>query len=179
MPDKVTIILAKSKGCPHCTHFTPIFDAASEKIKSNSDLKETDIKFESYELSDEQISKQFNDDHPGLLDNLQGYPTVYMEVKRGNNIRTDFISHTVSENGNDKKAVNEFINNIVNQYKTSTSDKKDIYMSSDDRMNPRMQRMDLPQLGGSPDLTNDIYKHKYQKYKLKYYLEKQKSMNNH
>jgi len=163
MQDKIKIILAKASWCPHCIHFTPIFDLAKEKITKSKELLNSEILFESYDLDDENIKNKFMQEHKGLMDYLKGYPTVYFSLVEGNNQtpRTEFIEHTVVKDNTEKgltEAVDEFINNIVNKYKSLKSGNKELHMSV--------------QTGG---MFNNIttmdevnYRKKYLEYKFKY-----------
>ena len=98
-----------------------------------------------------------------LIDYLKGYPTVYFQMidTKSNKKKTEFIDHTVvkeqGESG-EKKAAEEFINNIVNKYRSILSGGKEEHMS--------VQR------GGMINYITNVeevkYRNKYLKYKSKY-----------
>lgn len=133
--EDITVILVKTSWCPHCQHFTPIFDKASNLIKMNNDMKDKNVKFISYDMENPVEKNNFINDNPGLIEFLEGYPTVFLKIKNDKKIRTEYIDHTVIDNSikdADKAlnmASNNFINNIVNKYKTINSDNKDTYTS--------------------------------------------------
>lgn len=161
MSGEITIILAKASWCPHCVNFTPIYELAQNTIKPNNDLDGCPIKFLSYELDNENEKQIFIQTHPGLIDFLEGYPTVYFQyLKGGNRAKTEFINHTVAkEEGNKgiKKAVQEFVENIINKYKSIKSGRVDIV---------KVQKGGMLNYKTSMDEVN--YRNKYLKYKSKY-----------
>ena len=114
MSIEITIILAKASWCHHCQNFMPIFEQAAEKIKTNNNFANKTINFVTYDVEDPSQKNSFMNEHPGLIDFLEGYPTVYMKIKKDNNIRTDFINHktiekkigeTLSEKEKEKKNI--------------------------------------------------------------------------
>lgn len=172
MSHMINIILAKASWCPHCLDFAPIYELAQKKINSEQDLDNCEITFDSYELDKNNQKSDFMKKYPGLIDFLEGYPTVYFrmsdlnEKNEKNKTKTEFINHAVA-NGQDKKALedaaNEFVNNIVNKYKSMLSDNKELHI-------------DVQKGGMKNHITSiqeAIYRNKYLKYKSKYlYLKK-------
>ena len=165
MSHQINIILAKASWCPHCVDFTPIYELAKERINSKQQLDNCKITFDSYELDKENQASEFKQKHPGLIDFLEGYPTVYFRMNELNNesnkIKTEFINHATAK-GQDEKALesaaDEFIDNIVNKYKSILSGNKELHM--------RVQK------GGMTDYMTSMseveYRNKYLKYKSKY-----------
>ena len=161
MSQGITIILAKASWCPHCIDFTPIYELAMNKINPEKQLEGTNINFVSFELDKEIEKTRFINEYPGLIDFLEGYPTVYFQLSGDNGRpKTEFINHTVSrEQGNKglEKAAEEFIENIVNKYKSIKSGKKEIV---------RVQKGGMHNFITS--LEEEEYRNKYLKYKSKY-----------
>jgi thiol-disulfide isomerase/thioredoxin len=177
MSDKISIILAKASWCPHCIHFTPIFDLASKKINENNELKDKKFFFYSFDVEDQEQKNKFYKDFPGLSEFIEGYPTVFMQTKNGNKTRTDFIDHVnikPSENDNvnkeevmnklQKEAADTFVNSIINKYKTVYSDKKDVFV------NAQKGGFNLKRISSNDftSLEESSYRQKYLKYKNKY-----------
>ena len=163
MSHQLNIILAKTSWCPHCSDFTPIYELAEKKIKPNNQLDGCKINFISFEMDKDNNESKFRQEYPGLIDYLKGYPTVYFQMidTKSNKKKTEFIDHTVvkeqGESG-EKKAAEEFINNIVNKYRSILSGGKEEHMS--------VQR------GGMINYITNVeevkYRNKYLKYKSKY-----------
>jgi thiol-disulfide isomerase/thioredoxin len=162
MSKKINVILAKASWCPHCIHFTPIYEKAKTKAVKDKRLSGLDINFLSFELDRTDEQNRFKEEYPGLIDYLQGYPSVYFQIiDDKKKKKTDFVDHTVAEGSSDKdvdRAVENFLNNIVNKYKSMNSDGKEEYVAV--------------QKGGMRLFTTDMnevkYREKYLKYKSKY-----------
>jgi thiol-disulfide isomerase/thioredoxin len=163
MSHQINIILAKASWCPHCVDFTPIYESAKGKIKPSAQLDGCKINFVSYELDKPSEESKFRQEFPGLIDYLQGYPSVYFQMidNKTQKKKTEFINHSVAREPGTKgeqKAVDEFINNIVNKYKSILSGGKEEHMSV--------------QTGGMVKYTTSVeevkYRNKYLKYKSKY-----------
>jgi len=165
MSHQINIILAKASWCPHCVDFTPIYELAKQKINSEQ-LGNCQINFDSYELDKDNQASEFKQKYPGLIDFLEGYPTVYFRMselqnEKANKVKTEFINHAVAK-GDDEKALEnaaeEFIENIVNKYKSIASGNKELHMTV--------------QKGGMVDYMTSMqevkYRNKYLKYKSKY-----------
>lgn len=186
MPHKINIILAKASWCPHCVHFTPIYEMAQQKINSKQHLDNNEITFDSFELDKNEQMLAFKDKHPGLIDYINGYPTVYFKMTEKSNgkEKIESIEHVIA-NGKHKKAIEEaayeFINNIINKYKTLKSDNSELHISVPNHPNHpnhpnRPNRPNTPnrmiQRGGMQKFTTSIenakYRDKYLKYKSKY-----------
>ncbi len=161
MPVEIRIVLAKASWCPHCTDFTPIFEKAKDKINSKKQLGGVKIYLVSFELDNDNEKDRFINEYPGLIDFLEGYPTVYFQLKSDNGRpKTEFINHTISREQNDEgieKAAEEFIENIVNKYESIKSGKKEIV---------RVQKGGMRNFITS--LEEEEYRNKYLKYKRKY-----------
>lgn len=163
MSHKIVIILAKASWCPHCVHFTPIYEMAKQKIKPNL-IDNCSINFVSFELDKQNEKLKFDKDYPGLSLFLKGYPTVYIHMTENKNNTTptiDTIDHTIAtEQGNkgNIQAAEEFIQNIVNKYKSIKSGNKVEYVS--------VQRGGMNNFRTSLEESN--YRNKYLKYKSKY-----------
>jgi len=146
MNNKPQVLLARAHWCHYCIDFMPIFEKA---IMDHSDKYE----FKNYDFADDGImpnKDSFANDHSELVDKIEGYPTVFLKIKKDNKILNSTVNTTRIINNDINKAVNEFIANIDKEYKTLSSDSKKEYF------------------GG--DLSSDnFYKNKYMKYKEKYY----------
>lgn len=163
MSHNITVILAKASWCPHCVDFTPIFELAQKKIKKSA-LDNCSVEFVSFELDKPNEKDRFEQKHPGLLEFLEGYPTVYFqmnEINGNSRPKTEFINHTVSREKSEKgieKATEEFIQNIINKYKSIKSGKKEEYTT--------VQRGGMVKYITSTE--EEKYRNKYLKYKSKY-----------
>lgn len=161
--DKLDVILVKASWCPHCVNFTPIYEKASEEASKRPELASIDINFYSYELDNPTEQEKFKKDYPGLIDHLSGYPTVYFQMLDGKTKKkkTEFIDHSVVKREGEigkKEAVNEFIDNIVNKYKSIMSGGTEEYI--------RVQTGGMEKFQTS--ISEVLYKQKYLKYKSKY-----------
>lgn len=166
MSHQINIILAKASWCPHCVDFMPIYELAKEKMNSKKLLDDCKITFDAFDLDKETQASEFKQKYPGLIDFLEGYPTVYfrMSESQTNNphkVKTEFINHAVAKEQNKEAfeaAANEFIDNIVNKYKSVLSGNKELHLSV--------------QKGGMIDYMTSAqevkYRKKYLKYKSKY-----------
>jgi hypothetical protein len=86
---------------------------------------------------------------------VSGYLTVFLKIKdkQTNEKKQQTIEHTHDENK--ERATDEFINNIINMYKTLKSDSSQEFISA--------------QKGGTMiNMDKHNYKNKYLKYKSKY-----------
>ena len=163
MSHEITIILAKASWCPHCIDFTPIYNATEQKINPVNQLDGCNIKFLSFEMDNQNEETKFKETYPELVEYLKGYPSVYFRMANNQTkkIKTEFIEHTVkkeqTEQG-EEQAINEFINNIINKYKSISSGNKEVYLSV--------------QKGGILKYMTNVeevkYRNKYLKYKSKY-----------
>lgn len=180
--NKVSIILAKANWCQHCIHFTPIFKLAEEQINKQLKLEkdiDKDFVFYSFDVENSEEKEKFKNEFPGLIDFIEGYPTVYMQSHNGKNIRTDFIDHVnINSNNNEdlsktevinrlqNEAASKFINNIINKYKTIYSPTKDLYINlQNGGASANIKRISSNQY---TTLEESKYRHKYLKYKNKY-----------
>jgi thiol-disulfide isomerase/thioredoxin len=151
----IEIILVKADYCRYCKMFLPIYEKTTEKgIK---ELPST--KFHIMEM-DENVNpnareKFVNKYGNNLLQQIEGYPTVFIKLSKDNKDLFATVEHTMNKNGKDsgeKEAIELFKENILNAYKTLNSDGKDEYLTV--------------QTGGN--LIDIQYKRKYLKYKEKY-----------
>lgn len=166
MSHQINIILAKASWCPHCVDFTPIYELAKQKINSARQLDNCKINFDSYELDKDNQASEFKQKYPGLIDFLEGYPTVYFRMSelqndKADKVKTEFINHTIAKGQNEKalaSAAEEFIENIVNKYKSVLSGNKELHMS--------VQKGGMAKYMTSSQEVK--YRNKYLKYKSKY-----------
>ena len=108
--------------------------------------------------------------HKGLIELIEGYPTVYIQFNHDGKIKTAQVEHTSTNvridggNSDDKieEASKRFLNNIVNIYKTLTSDNKSIFI--DAQTGGKLQKIS----SNANNLDEQNYKEKYLKYKAKY-----------
>lgn len=153
----INIILAKASWCPHCVDFTPIYEKTRGKIRP-SDVDNCEINLKSYSLDNASEETKFKNEYPGLIEFLQGYPTVIFHMQENNSRPIiKFVEHTVSKGKGEKEiddAVNEFVNNIKNMYKSIKSDNRTAHVGV--------------RGGGILLEDNEKYRHKYLKYKSKY-----------
>ena len=162
MSHEITIILAKASWCPHCVDFTPIYEIAQSKLKPNQ-VDNCNINFISFELDDNSQKNRFLQEYPGLIDFLEGYPTVYFQMKElngGSRAKTEFINHTISKQQNKQgldEAATEFIQNIVNKYKSIKSGKSEYVQIQKGGM-----------INYKTSMNEEEYRNKYLKYKSKY-----------
>lgn len=161
MSSDISIILTKANWCPHCQNFEPIYEEAKKIYENHEGLKNYKIKFENYDLADENEKNIFSLNHFDIVDKIKGYPTVYLKLKNSeNNNLNEYlqITHTVIDDKINKQKQNEdaakrFLNNIVNNLKTLNSNGKMTYLQNG---------------GDNIWKLNDKYKNKYLKYKMKY-----------
>ena len=168
MPDNnsVDIILAKTATCPFCINFNPIWEAAANENNLTKQLGGRKVNFNAFDMKKLEDKNKFESKYTGLSEILEGYPTVYIQFFHDDKLKTAQVEHTSinvrtgggSNNNKTQEAVDRFLNNIVNVYKTLTSDNKAVHVNVQD--------------GGK--LPNSIYKEKYLKYKAKY-IELKKS----
>lgn len=173
----VEVILAHANWCPHCKHFSPIFEFAKEKAKNNDFLKKYNVVFKSFDLAIEEekdeMGKEYDDK---VTDLVQGFPSVILvyDINKKKGIKT--IETTVINNEQidkskknkdelietlQKDAADEFIDNVINRIKTEISDKKDLYVQGGGGINYKNKK------------NTDYYN--YINYKIKY-MELQKNI---
>lgn len=155
----IKILLVKADWCGYCRMFVPIFNKAKEILRN----KDSKFELTTYEFADEKQNildkytkskKEFIDNYGNLEKKIEGYPTIFMIVNNKDyNINTTSVDENIPKDKQIEDAANKFINNILQQYKTVTSERKDNYIAH---------------IGGNI-LNNDIiYRNKYIKYKSKY-----------
>jgi thiol-disulfide isomerase/thioredoxin len=163
MSKQINIILAKASWCPHCVHFTPVYELASKKASSRPELSKINLDFNSYSLDNPNEESKFKSEYPGLLDHLSGYPTVYFQLldNKTNKKKTEFIDHTIVKKEGESginEAVDEFLDNIVNKYKSIESGGTEEHI-----------RVQTGGMGNFQTLKSEVlYRKKYLKYKSKY-----------
>lgn len=166
MSRKINIILAKANWCYHCKEFTPIFELAREKIISLTDFSNCVVNVEIFDMADKDGKQKllFEKTYPELVQYLKSYPSIYLQiVDTKNNIKkAEFVNHTVAkgeEVEHKQTAAEDFINNLVNMYKTMISENKELHIS-------------VKQGGGMLQHVTSLeevkYRNKYLKYKTKY-----------
>lgn len=168
MNPEITIILAKAGYCSHCKNFEPIFEIAKNIYKSNDFFSNYNVKFEDYDMVNDDIKNTFIINHNNVKDKIQWYPTIFVNIRdttNKNNLINEYltIEHTtidpkINEKKQQEEAAKRFLENIVNSIKTFESENKISYI----------------QTGGLNLSNNDIYKKKYLKYKSKYHELKNK-----
>lgn len=165
MEKEILIILVKSGICGYCINFKPIYKISENIYKSNDFLNKYDIKFEDYDMDNNDIKNIFIINHNDIKDKIKWYPTIFINIRDGNNainsylpIEHTIINHEINEKNQEKEAAKRFLENIVNGIKTLESDSNTLYI----------------QQGGLNILNDEMYKKKYLKYKSKYYELKNK-----
>lgn len=185
MSQEISIILTRANWCPHCKHFEPIFKLAKEIYESGKDkfFKDYKIKFEDYDLADNNVKNTFTLNHYDIKDKIKGYPTLFVNLKNKTSKSKDYIQvdHTVindelSKNTQDKDAAKRFIKNIANTLKGIDSDNKISYIQQggkldDNKCSLNFNNNEIDNIVGG---ENDKYKSKYLKYKSKYLKLKNK-----
>lgn len=179
MTQKISIILTRANWCPHCQHFEPIFEIAKNTYKKHDYLKDFEIGFEDYDLASDDIKNTFMLNHHNIKDKIQGYPTVFVNLKNKTSKQNEYFSieHTVVDNNiEESKQQNEaaklFLTNIENGLKSFNSENKVLFIQKGGN---KLNHCGIE--GGSINVkNNDIYKAKYIKYKSKY-IEFKKSLN--
>ena len=169
MSQKITVILARANWCGHCQNFEPVYDKSKSILKNHTELKNFDIKFEDYDLANNDVKNRFMLSHFDALNKVEGYPTVFVKISDNNsnsnsnsNSNYHTISHTVVDESKTEKeqltdASVRFLDNISNLIKSLNSDNKSKFI----------------QTGGSTinyktSLKEEYYRKKYLKYKSKY-----------
>ncbi len=162
----INVLLVKANWCGHCKNFQPVFKKAIDLVKDKSNTK-YEIRFSIYEdekkgidnshLSKEEISKQDYSLLEDMFKLANGYPSIICSLNKENiesikrvDIKSDKHMDSLKEDELDKlvtDAAKSFLEIIDNYYKTHSSDRKELHT----------------QVGG-----NNLYKHKYLKYKRKY-----------
>lgn len=164
MNSEITVVLVRSRNCFHCQNFEPIYDYSKKNYKKNNFLKKYNIKFEDFDMVDENIRNTFVISHNKIKDKIQWYPTVFINIRNSdqkNNNEYYTIEHTIinqkiNDNEQNNEASKRFLENIENCLKTIESENKILFIQN----------------GGSLKIND--YKSKYLKYKLKYLKLKEK-----
>jgi len=148
MNNKSQVILARAHWCRFCEDFIPIFNKAKDDYSDK-------YEFHNYDFADNTPSpnkQDFINKYGGsLVDKIKGYPTIFLKIDEdGKDLYID-VNSTIIKNNDLNKAVKDFIKNIDNSHKTLLSDRK----------------KEIINLNGG--FNNESYKHKYMKYKEKYY----------
>lgn len=161
MSQEILIILAKAGYCKYCKDFEPIFKTAEDICKSNDFLKDYNIKFDDYDMANNDVRNTFMITHNKIKDQIKWYPTVFVNIRDTSDkknminnyitIEPTIIDPKIDEKKQQEEAAKRFLENIINGIKTLQSDSKTNYI----------------QTGGTS--KNEIYKSKYLKYKSKYY----------
>jgi len=190
MSQKISIILTRANWCPHCQHFEPIFENAKKLCKKHDYLKDFEIGFEDYDLANDDVRNTFMLNHNDITDKIQGYPTVFVNLKNKTSKQNDYftIEHTIIDNDEKideskqiEQAAMNFLINITNGLKSFNSENKVLFIQKGGNnfyTTNRENKFDQCVIGGSLiDFKNkDIYKQKYLKYKSKY-IELKNSIN--
>ena len=171
--DGVKIILVKASWCHFCKEFAPIYELAEKLIEEKlpTNLNKNKFSFHSYDFADDSIQNDFKNEFKSLVNYIEGYPTVFIQItingkQQSQQIKTVQInsSSTKSEKELLKDAALEFLDIVVNKYKSLTSDKKDIFINVNSQSGGNNIFLKNQSLNNE-DLK---YKAKYLKYKAKY-----------
>lgn len=165
MSQKVSIILARAFWCGHCQHFELIYNKLKDIYKEFDFFKDIEIKFEDYDIANQDIKNTFIINHYDIKDKIEGYPTVYINLKNKTEKTNQYfpIEHTVidekikDKDEQYKEAGRRFLESVINVLKSYNSDNKILYIQKGGN------KCELKQ-----NIQEDIYKKKYQKYKSKY-----------
>lgn len=137
MSQKISIILTRANWCPHCQHFEPIFENAKKLYKKNDYLKDLEIGFEDYDLANDDVRNTFMLNHNDIKDKIQGYPTVFVNLKNKTSKQNDYftIEHTVKNNDDNvdeskqiEQAAMKFLINVSNGLKNLDSENKVLFI---------------------------------------------------
>jgi thiol-disulfide isomerase/thioredoxin len=107
MNTKYIVILSKVDWCGHCKNFLPFFNESQNLIKNNENLKDVNLNFEIFEMTEEEKKEEFKKKYPEL--NVDSFPTVFLAKSIDNKI-TNII-----EVGHDNNT-GAFIERISNAY---------------------------------------------------------------
>jgi hypothetical protein len=161
------VILTKAGWCGHCKIFAPIFDEVSKK--SIDEYK--NLEFESYDLENKnKLEKEnFENSYPELISKVEYYPTIFLIIKHDDKIISGTINHVTSKSNHEKdleEAVNNFITNIINGFKSLESNGKQTFINTSTQQGGN--KCCSIENTHSKHQTNNDYKLKYIKYKTKY-----------
>lgn len=163
----IEIIFVMANYCGYCHAFKPIYENAKKSIKKHKFLKNYDVTFSEYDFdgNNEKAEKHeidFNNDHPEIINNVDGFPNVFVKInnKTGDGNVYAVIQHTVNRNGLNE-ATNNFLNNVANEIKTIESGGKEKYVTVEE------------QVGGNSMIEDVDGFDEYLKYKTKYLTMKQ------
>jgi len=167
--EQISIILARAYWCGHCQKFELIYNKVKKIYKEVDYLNNLEIKFEDYDIANDDIKKIFMINHYDIKDKIEGYPTVFINFKNKNKKINQYfpIEHTVideniNKNEQHEEAAKRFMEKIINVLKSNNSDNKILYLQKGGNIKDKSES-ELKH-----DLNEEIYKNKYQKYKLKY-----------
>lgn len=166
MNSEILIILARVNWCGYCKDFKQIYEISKDICKSNDFLKDYNIKFDDYDMENNDVKNTFIITHNKIKDQIKWYPTVFVNIRDTSDkknmineymtIEPTIIDPKIDEKKQQEEAAKRFLENIINGIKTLQSDSKTKYI----------------QTGGTT--KNEIYKSKYLKYKSKYHELKNK-----
>jgi len=165
MSEKITVILARANWCGHCQHFEPIYEESEKKYKDNKYLQNYTIKFDNFDLANDDVKNGFMLGHYNAMEKISGYPTVLVNITDEKNKKNNYhiIEHTlIDEKINDKnkqiiEASERFLNNISNVLKSLNSDGSILYVQTGGAM-----------VNYQTSMQEELYRKKYLKYKSKY-----------
>lgn len=156
MGKDLKVILAKADYCYHCKQFLPIYEKTIELAKKqlpNAEfvIEEMDTRINS--TAHENFKSKYSED---IYNKVQGYPTVILILEKDGKKTNTAIEHTAGEL---EASAKNFLNNVVNGYKTLKSEGSKTFVSVEN------------QEGGyccQVNKQDEEYKAKYIKYKSKY-----------
>lgn len=163
MTPEINVILARANWCGHCEDFKPIFDFSKNIYKNNDVLKDLNINFKDYDIAEDSGKNSLMINHMDVMNKIEGYPTVFVNLRSKNNNKYFVISHTVKdEKVNEKNMIEEaakrFVENISNVIKSENSENKVLFTQNGGNNFNNYQL--------SPE--EEKYRKKYLKYKSKY-----------
>ena len=159
MSQKVSIVLVRAFWCIHCQNFKIIYDKVKEIYKEFDFFNDLDIKFEDFDIANNDIHNTFMVNHYDIKDEIKGYPTIFINLKNETNKTNKYfpIDHTtINEKNNYEEAAKRFLINIINFLKSHNSDNKVLYIQKGGNTENKYEM--------KQNFNDELYKSKYLKY---------------
>jgi hypothetical protein len=169
--DIVDVVLASTTWCPYCTKFKEIFNKAQEQLNLEN-IQNCIVNYLCWDLDISRKKEEFIKKYPGIINYIEGYPTVIILKKNGNNRpKMAIIPHSVAKTQGAQgiaEAIEVFNQNVINKLRDFDSDNKVEHVGA---QHVRAQHV-RAQSGGMYKYMTSMeevgYRNKYLKYKSKY-----------